>query len=73
MRRRRRCALDLIEGDRGRERRQVVRAHLCRRLEARGELNQGRLAERRPEEADAKRRAEHDAGGHLLFFSLFSQ
>jgi len=39
MRRRRRCALDIIEGDRGRERRQVVRAHFCRRLEAGGELN----------------------------------
>ena len=42
-----------------------MRAHARRRLETRGELNQGRLAECRSKKADAERRAEDDTGGDL--------
>src|SRR5713101_6660991 len=58
VRSRERRALD-IRGGRGRcERREVVSAHLSRRLEARRQIDQYRLTERRPEKADPERHAE---------------
>src|SRR5436305_13404774 len=59
------CPFDMTRGDCVRERRQVVRADACCRLETRGELNQGRLAECRSKKADAERRAEDDTSGYL--------
>src|SRR5207302_7034255 len=59
------CAFDMTRGYCIRERRQVVRADARGRLETRGELNQGRLAECRSKKADAERRAEDNTGGYL--------
>ena len=48
-----RCARDVIERHGCRKRRQVVGADMSCRLEARGELDECRFAERRSEETDA--------------------
>ena len=57
VRRSQRCALDIREGCGRRERWQIMSPHLRRRLEARRQLDQSWLAERRPEEADSQRNA----------------
>src|SRR5437867_1447682 len=54
-----------MEGDRVRECRQVVRADLRRCFEARGELDQDRLAEGCPEKAYSKRNTEDHSRRHL--------
>ena len=55
VRSRERRTLDIRRGRGRRERRQVVSAHLRCRLEARRQLDQCRLTERRAEEADPER------------------
>src|SRR2546427_3345491 len=56
---------DVVEGNGRGERRQVARPRLRYRLEGRSELDQGRLAERRAEEADPERDAESETRRNL--------
>src|SRR5262249_32641618 len=54
-----RCALNVVERHRRRKCRQIMCAHLRRSFEAGSQLDQLRLAERTPEEADPEWHAEH--------------
>src|SRR5258708_4916339 len=59
------CALDVVKRHGGRERRKVMDTDLRYCFEAGRQLDQGRFAERRPEEAKAKRRTKHHSGWDL--------
>src|SRR5258708_39959295 len=56
---------DVVERHRFRKGRQVVRAHVRDCLESGSKLDESRLAERGPEEADSHWRSEHHGRRHL--------